>query len=61
MPAINEAERLRRDVQSLVDAVDLGLRPGSKSPMTAKEQRAVRAEIEACMQRLDELRARLTG
>jgi ElaB/YqjD/DUF883 family membrane-anchored ribosome-binding protein len=61
MPAINEAERLRRDVQALVEAVDLDLRPGSKSPMSAKEQRAIRSEIESCMQRLDELRNRLRG
>jgi len=54
MPAINEAERLRRDVQLLVDAVDLGLRPGTRSPMSPREQWAVRAEIETCMQRLDE-------
>jgi len=61
MPAVNEMARLKRDVEALVQAVNLDLRPGSKSPMPQGERRSLRSEIETCMQSLDELRNRLTG
>ena len=61
MPAANEMARLARDVDALVVVVNQGLHPASKSPMTRSDRRAIKSEIEACMQKLDELRTRLTG
>jgi len=61
MPATNEVARLRRDVEALIEAVNLDLRPGSKSPMTRSDRRAIKSEIQKCMQDLDELSNRLTG
>ncbi len=61
MPAVTEMARVRRDIDALVDAADLDLRPGSKTPMRPSAKQALRAEIEHCMQALDELRNRLTG
>lgn len=61
MAAVNEVARLKRDVESLKDAIATDLRHGSKSPMSTKDRRAVKSEIEHCMQELDELRTRLTS
>jgi hypothetical protein len=61
MPALNEVARLRRDINTLVEAVNIDLRPGSKAAMTVSDRRAIKSEIENCMRELDELRTRLTG
>ena len=61
MPAITEMARLKRDLATLVEAIAADLRPGSKSPMSSVQKRTMRAEIEECMQTLDELRSRLAG
>ena len=61
MAAINEMARVKREVDALVAAVEIDLRPKSKSPMTPAERRFLRSEIEHCAQRLDELRNRLSG
>ncbi|MEO6394843.1 MAG: hypothetical protein ABIO40_02925 [Devosia sp.] len=61
MPAGNEIARLKRDIETLTQAVNTDLRPGSRSPMTASERRALKSEIQACMQALDELGTRLSG
>lgn len=61
MPAVNEMARLTRDVDALVIVVNQDLRPGTKSPMTQGDRRAIKSEIEKCMQKLDELRTKLTG
>jgi hypothetical protein len=51
--------RLKREVEALRNALDLDLRPGSKTAMTPIQRRTMRSEIEICMQQLDELRSRL--
>ena len=61
MAAINEMARVNREVDALVAAVEIDLRPRSKSPMTPAERRFLRSEIEHCAQRLDELRNRLSS
>jgi hypothetical protein len=61
MPAVNEMARLTRDVDALVVVINQDLRPGSKSPMNQSDKRAIKSEIEKCMQKLDELRTKLTG
>lgn len=61
MPATTEMARLQRDIRALIDAVNLDLRPGSKTSMTSAERRAIKSEIEKGMQALDELATRLMG
>jgi hypothetical protein len=61
MPATTEMAKLKRDLTALVEAADLDLRQGSRTPMRPSERRALRSEIEKCMQELDELRTRLAG
>lgn len=59
MPAINEMVRLKREVEALKGALELDLRPGSRTAMTPVQRRSMRSEIETCIQQLDELRTRL--
>lgn len=61
MPAATDILRVRRSIDELVASVALDLRPGSKTAMTPIQRRALKAEIESCMQALDELNARLSG
>ncbi|RUT34756.1 hypothetical protein EMQ25_01980 [Arsenicitalea aurantiaca] len=61
MAAVSELARLRREIDGLVRAVELDMRPGSRSPMTPEAKRRLKSEIETCMQTLDELRNRLGG
>jgi hypothetical protein len=58
MAAVSEMAKLRRDVEALRAAVDLDLRPGSKTAMSPKDRRGIKSEIEQCIQELDELRTR---
>jgi len=52
--------RVKREIEALVRAVNIDLRPSSKA-MPPSERRALRSEIEICVRELDELRNRLTG
>ena len=61
MPAGTEVTRLKRDIEALQQAVNLDLKPGSKTAMTAIQRRALKSDIQQCMQALDELSTRLTG
>lgn len=60
MLAVSEVARLKRDVEQLSAAIRLD-KPGSKSALTLKDRRAIKSEIDWCIQELDELRGRLTG
>lgn len=60
MAGSSEIAKLRREIEVLVQLVRQD-RPGAKATMTAKDRRALKAEIEWCIQELDELRTRLTG
>lgn len=61
MLAVSELERLRRDIAELSHAIDVNLRPNAKSGVTDKDRRSVKAEIDRCIQVLDELRDKLSG
>ena len=61
MPAMNEMTRVKREIEALVRAISVDLKPGPKIVMTLTERRTLRSEIEICMRELDELRNRLTG
>ena len=61
MPATTEMARLRREVDSLVAAVEQDMRPNAKAPMSASARLSLRSDLEQCMQRLDELRTLLAG
>ena len=58
---MNEMARVKREIEALIRAVSIDLRPSTKSPMPLNERRALRSEIEICVRELDELRNRLTG
>ena len=60
MPAAAEMAKLKREVEALRAAIDLDLRPNSRTAMSPKDRRSIKSEIEACIQDLDELRTRLT-
>lgn len=59
MSVAAELTRLKRDLDSLSDeiAVDTGAK--SKSPLGSSDRRALKAEIQGLIQRLDELAGRL--
>ena len=54
-----ETERLRRAVDAFVAGVNADL--GNKAGLSPSERNQLRAEIESCAQRLDELHARLNS
>ncbi len=56
MPRADMA-KLTREIDALEELVAVALR----SRLKDTDRRALRAEIEICVQRLDELRNRLTG
>lgn len=60
MAASSEMARLKRDIQALIEAVQIDGQ-GRQGGMTVQARRALRSDIEHCMQRLDELRGRLAG
>lgn len=57
MSVRNEIARLRRSVDELYDVVESETR--SKAGLVATDRRFARNEIEACIQRLNELRDQL--
>jgi hypothetical protein len=57
MAGVADVTRLNREIDELEERVGAALR--AKVP--GIERRSLRAEIERCMQRLDELRNRLGG
>jgi hypothetical protein len=59
MPVGSEVARLKRSVDELYANVTADKR--AKQPMALAERRALKLEIEQCMQKLDELRTMLTG
>lgn len=58
MAAANQMARVEREIGALAEAVEADLRHGSRMLGPAQKRR-LRAEIEGCMQQLDELRNRL--
>jgi len=61
MAASREMARVTREIESLGEAIEADIRRGAKETVSREARQALRSEIEACMQRLDELRGRLAG
>lgn len=59
MPFGTAMTRLKAALNELETNVRADMR--AKPPITDKERRAMRSEIETCMQKLDELRTTLAG
>ncbi len=60
MALSSELSRLKRDLDSLTEEIAVSTGPRAKSPLTAADKRAMRAEFQGLIQRLDELMARLS-
>jgi hypothetical protein len=55
-----ELTRLRRDIESLIEEVATNSGPRARSPLTAGDKRALKAEIQGLIQQLDELAGKLS-
>jgi hypothetical protein len=55
-----ELTRLKRDVASLEEEIATSAGPRAKVPLSAADRRALKAEMQALIQRLDELAGRLS-
>ena len=51
-----ELSRLKRDLESLGDEIAVSTGPRARSPLTPAQRRALRAEIQGVIQRLDDSR-----
>jgi hypothetical protein len=56
-----ELSRLKRDLDSLSDEIAVNTGPRAKAPLSPAQRRAIRAEIQGVIQRLDELSQKLTA
>jgi hypothetical protein len=61
MSVESELTRLKRDVASLADELATGLGPQPKLRLTPADKRTYRADLQALIQQLDELAAKLSG
>jgi hypothetical protein len=61
MSVASELSRLKRDIDSLNEEIAVSTGPRAKSPLSAAERRALRAEMQGLIQRLDELSGKLSG
>ena len=61
MALSSELSRLKRDLDSLAEEIAVSTGPRAKSPLTAGDKRAMRAEFQGLIQRLDELMAKLSA
>lgn len=59
MSVTSELTRLKRDIQSLSDEIATGIGPRPRAPLSPADKRATRAELQALIQQLDELSAKL--
>ena len=60
MSVASELTRLKRDLASLDEEVAVNTGPRAKTPLSASEKRALKAELQGLIQKLDELGDRLT-
>jgi hypothetical protein len=56
----SELSRLKRDIASLEEEIAVNTGPRAKSPLSVAEKRALKAEMQGLIQKLDELAARLS-
>ena len=61
MAVASELTRLKRDIDSLAEEIALNSGPRAKAPLSAGERRSLKAEMQALIQRLDELSGKLSG
>lgn len=61
MSVASELTRLKRDIDSLHEEIAVNSGPRAKAPLTAGERRALRAELQGLIQKLDELNGKLAG
>jgi len=61
MSVASELTRLKRDIDSLSEEIAVNSGPRAKTPLSANERRSLKAEMQALIQRLDELTGKLSG
>ena len=61
MSVTSELARLKRDIASLAEEIAVSTGPRPKAPLSASEKRALKAEMQNLIQKLDELSDRLTA
>jgi hypothetical protein len=61
MSVASELTRLKRDIDSLAEEIAVNSGPRAKAPLSASERRSLKAEMQALIQRLDELSGKLSG
>ena len=61
MSVQSELTRLKRDVDSLTDELATSLGPNPRLKLAPAERRAYKADLQALIQRLDELAGKLSG
>ncbi len=59
MSVASELTRLKRDIASLEEEIAVNTGARAKSPLSAGEKRALKAEMQGLIQKLDELGGRL--
>jgi hypothetical protein len=55
----SELTRLKRDLDSLAEEIAVNTGPRAKSPLSAPQKRALKADMQGLIQRLDELAGKL--
>jgi hypothetical protein len=61
MSVSSELTRLKRDLDSLAEEIAVNTGAKAKTPLSISERRALKAEMQALIQRLDELGEKLSG
>ena len=61
MSVASELPRLKRDIASLAEEIAVNTGPRAKEPLTAAQRRALKAELQGLIQRLDELAGKLNA
>ncbi len=60
MSVASELTRLKRDIASLEEEIAVNTGPKARSPLTASDKRAAKAEMQGLIQKLDELAGKLS-
>jgi hypothetical protein len=60
MSVSSELTRLKRDIASLEEEIAVNTGPKARSPLTAGDKRAAKAEMQGLIQKLDELAGKLS-
>ena len=60
MSVASELARLKRDIASLEEEIAVNTGPKARSPLTAGDKRAAKADMQGLIQKLDELAGKLS-